>query len=67
MISIVNLFGQEKTFLHTNTKISDSFHLFPMLRVDNELRKPKRVNKPLSVFHDIIEYKVKKNEQLNPH
>jgi hypothetical protein len=67
MIAEVYFLRKEETLFHTDTKVSNSFDLFAWIWIDFKLWYPKRVHKLLSVFNDIIKYKVQENEKLNPH
>ena len=52
----VDFFGNEETFFHTDTKISDSFDLFTLLSITNsELRHPNTVDIFLTIFYNVIE------------
>ena len=55
MIAEVDFFGKEKTFFHTDAKVSNSFHLFTFFLVYFELWHPKRIHELFRVLHDVVE------------
>lgn len=57
MVSKVDFFRQEEALLHTDTEVSDPLDLLAFLAIaDSELREPYTVDKPLSIFHDVVKY-----------
>jgi hypothetical protein len=68
VIRKVDLLRKVETFFHTDTKICDSLHHFPLLPITNgELWQPNTVNKFFCIFYNIVEDEVKEDEELHPH